>query len=464
MKKRRFTDTVKRIMLWDIAIFSLLFVTSNVFTISIINKILTDNLDEKLKNEIGTLLGSFTIENDTIRVTAYSELKEPDFSTLNSDSYLLQIYNTTGKVIAMSENIRTFDKIPLGFPNIKSKYAFEDIEVKGHQLRTVYILLHEGSNHNAAFLQLSMFKTENSSIVKKIIIFNLFNLPLILLIIILVSIFLAKKSYAPLDKIISIAENITAKNLNTKIDYKADPDDELGRLRDTLNSLFARLGEQLNHISQFTDNASHQLMTPLTAVKTELEYILKRERSVDEYKETLIALNSQTDKMISIVKSLLIIAKFSGAEDYKDVFKIEPIVSEKIKPLFKNKNIVYDVDKNIYLKGNMDGFQIILENLIDNAIKYSVQDEEVIVKIFERDELLNIIVEDKGIGIADSEKERIFERFYRSSNVKENIGGYGLGLCLVKTITLAMKGQISVENNTPAGTKFIITLPAIKIE
>ncbi len=109
----------------------------------------------------------------------------------------------------------------------------------------------------------------------------------------------------------------------------------MGRLRDTLNNLFTRLEVQINQISQFTDKASHQLMTPLTALKTELKYILKRERKPEEYKNTLNMLNVQTDKLISIIKSLLVIAKYSGnTESHKSVFKLSQVINDQIKPAF----------------------------------------------------------------------------------------------------------------------------------
>lgn len=192
---------------------------------------------------------------------------------------------------------------------------------------------------------------------EKIVIFNLFNLPFILLIIVLVSIFLAKKSYSPLNKVISIAENISANNLKARIEIEAHPQDELGRLRDTLNNLFTRLEVQINQISQFTDNASHQLMTPLTALKTELEYILKKDRTSDEYKETLIMLNAQTDKMINIIKSLLILARYSSnLELQKNVFNISRFIEDLVKPVFGNHNVEYEITNDLYLREAMKAF------------------------------------------------------------------------------------------------------------
>ncbi len=465
IKKPLFTDTVKRILLWDIAIFFLLFVTSNIFTIAITNKILTDNLDERLKNEVETLLDSFKIQQDTIQFVGYSEIKEPDFTTVNSGAFFLQVKSTEGNILLRSDNLKSFGEIPFFVSGITPQYQFKNLNAGNHQMRVIYAPILNDQHNIAAYIQLSVFRTAYSSIMRKIILFNLVNLPFTLLIIVLVSIFLAKKSYSPLNKIISIAENITANNLTSRINYIAHPQDELGRLRDTLNNLFTRLEVQINQISQFSDNASHQLMTPLTAVKTELEYILKRERTPEEYKDTLIMLNVQTDKMISIIKSLLVIAKYSGnTESNKSVFKISQEINDLIKPVFKNQNIKYEIADDLYLRGSYEGFQIVMENLIDNAIKYSPDNSIVVVKAVKMNEKISISVEDFGAGIKDEEKDKIFERFYRStSSVIENVKGYGLGLCLVKTIVLSMEGSITVEDNFPSGAKLIVNFPSINI-
>jgi signal transduction histidine kinase len=432
-KKPLFTGTVKRIVLWNIAIFFLLFVTSNIFTIAITNRILTDNLDERLKNELENLLDSFEVRQDSIKFVGYSEIKERHFTTINSGAFFLQLKNTKGKLLLSSDNLKLFGKIPFNAPDKRSEYEFENLTAGNHQLRAVYTPILNEQNKIDAYLQLTVFRTEYSSIMNRIILFNLLNLPLILLIIIIISVFLAKKSYSPLNKIISIAGNISANNLNARIKYDAHPQDELGRLRDTLNNLFTRLETQIHQISQFTDNASHQLMTPLTAVKTELEYILKRDRTQIEYKETLTMLNAQTDKIISIIKSLLIIAKYSSStETYKSVFKITQVIDDLIKPAFKNQNIDYEIADELYMRGNFEGFQIVMENLIENAVKYSPPNSKVTVIAERMNKNINISIEDFGAGIIDEEKEKIFERFYRTVfSIKENIQGYGLGLCLV---------------------------------
>ena len=151
-------------------------------------------------------------------------------------------------------------------------------------------------------MQLSVYRTEASLTIRDIIIFNLLSLPVLFIIVIIASIFLVRKSMSPIKEIIHTAEKISAQNLNERINYKAESSDEIGRLRDTLNNLFERLELQVNQISQFTDHASHQLMNPLTIIKTELDYALRKDRSIDDYRNSLEQLKEQTEKMIKIIR------------------------------------------------------------------------------------------------------------------------------------------------------------------
>ncbi|MHB1688593.1 MAG: sensor histidine kinase [Ignavibacteriaceae bacterium] len=464
-KRPLFTDTVKKIALWEVAIFFLLFVVSNVFTIAITNHILNENIDTRLKSELETLLHSFTVKNDSINIPGYNEISEPHFIEVQPGSFFLQVFDLKGKLLLSSQNIKDFGKIPFNRLKEKAVNTFENLKFKGHVLRILYAPLYSRNNSISAYLQLSVFKTEYSSIMDRIILFNLFNLPFILAIIILVSVFIARKSYAPLNQIIDTAKNITENNLKARIKYKADPQDEIGKLRDTLNELFTRLEIYINQISQFTDNASHQLMTPLTAAKTEIEFILKKERTPEEYKETVKMLSGQVDKMISIVKALLIISKFTGKEGtYKSIFKVSQMI-EHIKVMFVNKNIQYKIGENIFIRGNQDAFQIVIENLIDNAVKYSNEDGKIVLTAKKESGQTKISVEDFGIGINEEEQEKIFDRFYRSSAALNlNIKGYGLGLSMVKTVVSSMGGKILVENNQPQGSKFILIFPEVRIE
>ncbi len=279
------------------------------------------------------------------------------------------------------------------------------------------------------------------------------------------SFWISKNTFSPINKIIELSQKISATNLSDRLTFSADPNDELGKLRDTLNDLFERLELQVKQISSFSDNASHQLMTPLTALNSELDFLLRDKNKIDSERESLLMLKEQTERMISIIKSLLLLARNRNSDlEQKTVFDFSKMVSDNIKQIYKNYKIKFVVTDEIYMRGRPDYFLIAVQNLIDNALKYSDNDW---VTIFAHQENGKVVirVEDFGIGIDIKERGKVFERFYRTEKVESlGIKGYGLGLSLVSSIISSMHGAIEIQDNQPRGTKFIITLPALEIE
>ena len=108
---------------------------------------------------------------------------------------------------------------------------------------------------------------------------------------------------------------------------------------------------------------------------------------------------------------------------------------------------------------------MVLENLINNSIKYSNKNDEVKIVVEENDKTIEISIYDRGIGIPNNEKDIVFDRFYRGKKVESNgIKGYGLGLNLVKIVITKMGGKISIEDNLPKGTIFKLTIPKLILE
>ena len=464
-KKPLFTETVKRFTLWNVGIFLLILIAFNIFIILITLLILNENLDVRLEHEAENIMKSFKLNNDTVTIIDKKEFEESDLNKITAHPFFLQVYSESGKILLKSSNINLFGALPLNSRRNFDDFLFEDINVYGKSLRVGYYPLIDKSTKKAAYLQLATFKEEYSSILDQIILFNLFSFPLIIIIVVIASFFLAKNSINPINKIIETAKNISASNLSLRIEHTASSVDELGKLRDTLNSLFERLEKHIKQISRFTDQASHQLMNPLTAIKTELEFILKKDRTIEQYKETLQLMQGQADKMISITKTLLIIARADKAmTGYKNLFNVSRVLGNTITESFANSNINLNIQEDIYLKGDSEIFKLVVENLIDNAVKYS-NGELVKVTLKTSDGLSQIEVADLGIGISDEEKKNVFERFYRSEKVEKlGIKGYGLGLSLVKSIVIQLGGTIKIEDNIPKGTKVKISIPSVEIE
>jgi signal transduction histidine kinase len=216
-------------------------------------------------------------------------------------------------------------------------------------------------------------------------------------------------------------------------------------------------------ISQFTDNASHQLLNPLTAIRSEIEYSLKKERTISEYHDTLALINQQTSKMIDIINTLLLISKPGRDESIRNsIFNLTNSLENACKDFEARKIALLQPEKTIYIKGTDQYFTIVIENLIENAAKYSTPEKDITIRVTEVSGEVVVAVEDFGIGIPPEEREAIFTRFYRSGQ-SERIGikGYGLGLSLAKTIVENMGGRITLKDNIPAGSIFSLHFPRI---
>lgn len=465
MKIPFISNTIRKIAIWNAAIMFGLYLSFSLFTLFILNYALIDDLDTRLRHEIDHLLHTVDITVDSLIIHNTKELEEADFQKITENPFFLQIYNLEGVLYYRSKNLENYQEILLGFPNNFSPYYFESFSAGSDELRTVYKELFDSKNNHVGYIQLSAIHSSFNEVVKNVFWFNIFTLPIVLIVISLLSVYLAKRSYHPINNIIELAKKISATNLSGRLEEADNPNDELANLIETLNSLFGRLENQVSQISQFTDNASHQLMTPLTTIKTELDYILKREHPIHEYKETCNILKSQTDRMISMVKTMLIMSRGCDVcANNKNVFNFSNLIKKEVAKIYSQSNVKFSIEENIYLRGDTEYFSIVIQNLIDNAIKYSSSDLEIEVTAKTANNHLQLTVLDRGIGISDKEKAKIFERFYRvdSDDVKK-VNGYGLGLSLVKSVTEAMGGTVKVSDNKPKGSKFTITLPTINI-
>ncbi len=464
--KLKLTKTERRNTIIISSAFLFFLLVFNLFLYFIISYQLTATLDNKIRHELEHISSAFKVLNDTIAIVRPSEFQESDLVKLTDNPFFLQIYTKNGRLLLSSNNTKYFNPIPFSYPQFNSSEYFTNTITNKEVVRTLYTKLYSQNNLFIGYIQLSTRKLRLDSAVQNVLYYNLLILPIMLVIIAIASIFISKITLKPINSIIEIANRISAVNLKERLSLDPDPDDEINKLKTTLNNLFERLEGQILQISAFSNNASHQLMTPLTAINAELDFAIKKEIKDEELKNALIVARNQSESMVKIIRSLLIMAR--SGKDYYDqnhIFSLESLFDNQIKPLFQSSKVNYFIQKDIYIRGRDENFIIVLQNLIDNAVKYSTNNTEVTVIANTIGQNAKIIVKDNGIGIPDNEKQKVFERFYRSEQV-QNIGidGYGLGLSLVKSILLSMNGIIEILDNVPTGTIIIITLPLVKIE
>ena len=280
-----------------------------------------------------------------------------------------------------------------------------------------------------------------------------FILPIILVFAVIGGNFIIYKSFSPFQNILEKLKQINANDLSSRL-KTTDTKDEISELINEINNLLSRLENSFEKISQFSSDASHELKTPLTIIKGELEISLRKDRSVEDYKETINRSLYELSGIEQTINDLLFLAKNENEIiiDKKDNFYLDEIVDESINELknfakLHKVEIVFEVEDNLEFFGFSNLLKIAIKNVLKNAIQFSFENSKVIVKIFEKDNLLNISIKDFGIGIPLNEQEKIFDKFYRTDKSRnKNSGGTGLGMSILKKIVDIHKGEITIKS------------------
>jgi heavy metal sensor kinase len=279
---------------------------------------------------------------------------------------------------------------------------------------------------------------------------------------------LARKSLSPIGYITSRTQNITSKNLSERL-IPRGTGDEMDDLIRTINEMIARLESSFKRMAEFTADTSHELKTPLCAMRGEAEVLLSKERIAEEYQEGLAHFIEEFDHLNQMINDLIFLSKFDATQVE---LKTAPLrldllirgICNLFQILAEQKGISLDVDatEEVTVMGDKVRLQQLFTNLIDNAIKYTFKGS-IHVTLEKNEENILVKVQDTGIGIPQEEQEKIFKRFYRvdKSRSKET-GGVGLGLNIAEWIAQAHHGRIECKSELNQGSTFTVYLPLQK--
>ena len=276
---------------------------------------------------------------------------------------------------------------------------------------------------------------------------------------------LARKALKPVSDIINTTRRIGAENLNERLDASV-PQDEIGRLATTINEMIERLEKSFRQVRQFTADASHELKTPLTVLKGEMEVALRAKDDPEYMRETIASSLEEIDRMSKIVMNLLDLAKMDvergvASKTKIDTAKVLGDRFEHFKKMAADKQISFDavVIDGVFVMGDPVMLGRLFYNLIENAIKYTERGGRVDVRIEKTDVSAVIAVSDTGLGISKEDLPFVFDRFFRVDKVRTYSGGAGLGLSICKEIAVHHGGDITVTSVPGKGSAFIVTLP-----
>ncbi|BAQ64250.1 cell wall metabolism sensor histidine kinase WalK [Geminocystis sp. NIES-3709] len=274
-------------------------------------------------------------------------------------------------------------------------------------------------------------------------------------------------SLKPLEKICTVAENISADKLKeVSINFHNTPN-EVKKLAESLEKMLIRLGESWENQQQLLSNVSHELRTPLTIVSGYLQSTLRRGDNLTSIqKEALSVAVSEADRTVQLLEDLLDLARADNGniQMKMEIIIVNDLIREiiAIAEQYSGRKInLTEENCDIKIKVDQNRFKQICLNLIDNAIKYSSKDTEIDIKL-KRNKSAIIEIIDRGIGIPLALQNKIFERFYRVDEARNRqTGGTGLGLAIVKTLVSTMDGKITLISQPEKGSIFTLTFPSI---
>ena len=286
--------------------------------------------------------------------------------------------------------------------------------------------------------------------------------------IVIMSLFATNTVINPVKSLRETATKISQGDLNQRVEVRGKS--EIAELGQTFNLMCDRIQDVDEQRSEFVSNASHELKTPLASMKILVESLLFQQ-NVDKkiYREFLLDINGEIDRMSNLINDLLLLSKMDSNIITIQIEKhsLAGIIRESIdalRPIFNKRNIQLSFYAPTDVEAECDKIKVqqAVNNLIENAIKYSKSDGYVKVYLIRVGEEACITVEDNGVGIPPEHLNHIFERFYRVDKARSrDTGGTGLGLHIVRKIAVMHGGRVEVESTEQVGSKFRLYLPVV---
>jgi two-component system OmpR family sensor kinase len=275
---------------------------------------------------------------------------------------------------------------------------------------------------------------------------------------------LADKTVRPVNEIIAQAERITGSRPGERISAYAETR-EFASLAQVLNMMLARIDDAFETQRRFTADASHELRSPLTALRGELELALRRERSPEEYRRVIASSLEEAVRLSVLTEDLLTLARSDAGVmaprlEGVDLAERVRVAADRLQARIEEKQLRVSLDLPVDATGLFDVKLIdqLVWNFLDNAVKFSESGGTIEASVTASESGFVLTVVDDGPGIREDAIHRIFDRF-SSADVAHAAAGTGLGLSIVRAIAEAHGGAVAASNREGGGARFEVRLP-----
>jgi heavy metal sensor kinase len=475
-----------KLTLWYVLILGVLLVAFSSFLYFTLSKSLYRDVDTKLRS-LAELIASES--SSPLSKFGFGNIDQTLEASMNLRPIgkFIQVLDESGRIGPKSDNLKNV-QLPISLNALKNAstglITFETSRSVGNTPLRIVTLPVAEKDHTMRIVQVASSLEDVEDALNTLLLILTITVPSVLIMASVGGQFLAHKALKPVDQITQTARMITSQNLNQRIP-PPKVKDEISRLVETFNDMITRLDQSFCQIKQFSSDASHELKTPLTILRGEVEVTLRKERTLPEYQQILRSNLEEIDRMTQIVGDLLLLSRADNGEIQlapKEI-NLSEIVQEIVPQahiLAKSKNLRIQTllpQDQVYIFGDRLRIRELFLNLLENAVKYTEEGGTIKIHLARnyahssaKDNgngldpgmtgLAEITVADTGIGIAKQDQERIFDRFFRVDKARSREqGGSGLGLSICKWIVEAHRGKISVESEPGKGSSFIVLLP-----
>ena len=461
-----------RLTLWYVGLLALLLIVFGGALYATVSITSYQEVDRQLQQRAGDIQGSLstvlTLQEDPWDVFRRGGVVLPTADVFATADIFVQLSTVDGTILSRSENLSNQRLVipPEQLERVKrGETVPSDFTVNRTRLRAYVAPIVTRSGQVVGMIQLAQSLRTVDATLRGLATLIIISIAAGLATAAIGGWVIAGNILEPIDRVTMTAQKITrARDLGRRIEVPSTMD-EVGRLALTLNEMLARIEDLFRAQQRFVADVSHELRSPLTAVRGNLD-LLKRGAADDptERAQMIEAMDSETARMSRLVSDLLLLARQdAGIPIARHPVELDTLLLEiyrQAQITARGIKVTLGAEDQAIIVGDRDRLKQVLLNLVDNALKYTPQGGEVTLSLTKDDAWVKISVRDTGIGIAPDDIPNLFGRFYRVDKARSrDAGGTGLGLAIAKSVVDAHNGKIMVESELGKGSTFTVWLP-----
>lgn len=442
------------------------------------------DFDDRLRVRAEAMIERIQVSAEATRPGWAAKSPLPRLIPFTFPGYFFQLRLSDGVVLERSRNLGAVElplstkarasresKVPM-FEDLPAEFAYQLLGSAGEvRLLTLY---RDTDETEPFYLQVALNLRSVNSLIKELRTLMLLLVPSGLFAAAMASWFVAGKSLSPISKVAEVAARLDTQNLSLRFDHPRGKD-EIASLVATVNSMLDRIEEGFESQGRFIASVSHELKTPLAILLSNVQVLMQKDRSPEEYARFAANVQDEVRVMARIVDSLLILARAEAGMPYtspEEVSLNEVVVDavERCQPLASQQEVrqvptivaPQNGSPEPIVLGDGELLRLAFTNLLRNAIRHSPPEASVEIIVTRNESEARVTVRDHGPGIPPEHIGRVFDQFYRVPNPKHSFEGVGLGLTITRGTIRLHGGTIAVSNHSQGGCQFVVRLPLLR--